>query len=81
MESPDKKNYIFICTGSDCKKNGSKKLISAVSDHLKAQKLKSSVKIIKTKCLDHCKKGPNAIIDNCLHHKVKEQEIFSLINE
>jgi NADH:ubiquinone oxidoreductase subunit E len=79
MENPDKKKYIFICTGSDCKKNGSKKLIKELSDYIKAEKSKSSVRIVKTKCLDHCKKGPNVIINNSLHHKVKEQEILSLI--
>ena len=79
MEKAHIRKYIFICTGSDCKKNGSKKLINVLSDHIKSEKLKSSVKIVKTKCLDHCKKGPNVIMDNRMYHKVKEQEIPALL--
>ena len=73
------KKYIFICTGSDCKKAGSKKIIKELSGYLKEEKLKSSVRIIKTKCMDHCKKAPNAIVDNDICHKTSVEELKSKI--
>ena len=44
--------YVFICTGKDCKRNGSKKLIKEIKS------VYPKMRVIKTKCSDHCKKGP-----------------------
>ena len=81
MESPENKKYIFICTSKDCKKNGSKQLTKSLSEEIKKAGLKSTVVIVKTKCMNHCKKGPNVIADNCLYHKVKEKELGALLNK
>ncbi|ELR73670.1 hypothetical protein C900_02074 [Fulvivirga imtechensis AK7] len=81
MESPENKKYIFICTSKDCKKNGSKLLTRSLSTEIKKAALKSSVVVVKTKCMNHCKKGPNVIVENCLYHKVKEKELEALLNK
>lgn len=81
MESPENKKYIFICTGKDCQKNGSKQLSKSFIQEVKAAGLKSAVSVIKTKCMDHCKKGPNVIVNNSLHHKVKEKELTALLDQ
>lgn len=49
---------LFMCQGSDCKKNGAKKLRKAAKKHVKNQGWKKRVNIIKTKCMDGCKRGP-----------------------
>lgn len=79
MENDKSKKYIFICTSKDCKKNGSKKLEKTLKSHVKNAGLRSSVEVIKTKCMSYCKKGPNVIVNNCLHHKVKENDLEGLL--
>ncbi|MGK7390560.1 MAG: (2Fe-2S) ferredoxin domain-containing protein [Candidatus Cyclobacteriaceae bacterium M2_1C_046] len=79
MQNSTNKKYIFICTGSDCKKAGSKKMTKELSKYLKEEKLRSSVRIIKTKCMDQCKKAPNAIADNQVYHKTSIEELKSII--
>lgn len=81
MESQRNKKYIFICTGKDCKKNGSKQLAKTIAGDIKATGQKSSVVVVKTKCMNHCKKGPNVIADNSLYHKVKEKELSALLDQ
>lgn len=80
MENGQHKKYIFICTGSDCKKNGSKLLKKALSGQMKSTGPKAPVDIIATKCIGHCKKGPNVIVDNCLYHKVKEKDLEGILS-
>lgn len=79
MENTQSKKYIFVCSSKDCKKNGSKKLEKLLSGKIKSSGLKSSAEVIKTKCMGHCKKGPNVIVNNCLHHKVKENDLDGLL--
>lgn len=81
MESAENKKYIFICSSKDCKKNGSKQLTKSLSEELKKAGLKPSVVVVKTKCLNHCKKGPNVIVEDCLYHKVKEKELGALLSK
>ncbi|MBL6447397.1 (2Fe-2S) ferredoxin domain-containing protein [Fulvivirga sp. 29W222] len=79
MENTKSTQYIFVCSAKDCKKNGSKRLEKLLSGKVKNSNLKSSVEVIKTKCMGHCKKGPNVILNNSLHHKVKENDLDSLL--
>lgn len=44
--------YVFVCTGKDCKRNGAKDLIKEIKTEY------PKMRVIKTKCSDHCKKGP-----------------------
>ena len=71
------RQYIFICTGKDCKKNGSKELLKELKKYRKGKKLR----VIKTKCMDHCKKGPNAIIDNTIYHYTTAGELITAIEK
>lgn len=68
MKNP--RELIFVCTGSDCKKAGSKKLINELKDELNTPERKGNYKLIKTRCLDMCKTAPNAIMNNCFYKKV-----------
>ena len=75
------KQYIFFCTGKDCKKNGSKELYKALPKILKEKKLRPGIRVIKTKCMDHCKKGPNVIHANKLYNKVDRQLLGDMISK
>lgn len=49
---------LFVCQGSDCKKNGAKKLRKAGKAHLADRGWKKRSVVVKTKCMDGCKRGP-----------------------
>lgn len=64
------RKFIFICTGSDCKKNGCKNLLKEAKSLIKLEDHKGKYKLVKTKCMDFCKSGPivvynNEVIKNC----------------
>ncbi|MFC5623182.1 (2Fe-2S) ferredoxin domain-containing protein [Algoriphagus winogradskyi] len=60
MKHPRK--LIFVCNGSDCKKEGAKKLSKELKNLTDQRPLKGSCKLIKTKCMDMCKTAPNVIV-------------------
>lgn len=80
MKQEHYKKFIFICTGSDCKKSGSKKLNKKLKSDIKSGGLQSAMDVIATKCMGECKKGPNIIINNCMYHKVKEQDLEGILS-
>lgn len=49
---------VFVCQGSDCKKGGSKKLRKLAKRHLRDAGMKKRSLVVKTKCMDGCKRGP-----------------------
>jgi NADH-quinone oxidoreductase subunit F len=61
---PTYRKFIFVCNGSDCKKEGCKKLQSELKDLIKLSEHKGKYKIIKTKCMDFCKSAPTVVINN-----------------
>lgn len=69
------RKFIFVCTGSDCKKNGCKSLLKEIDQLVKTDPHKGKWKIVKTKCMDFCKSGPVAVINNEL---IKRMEIEDL---
>lgn len=69
------RKFIFICNGSDCKKEGCKKLQHEVKDLVKSEDHKGKYKIVKTKCMDFCKSAPIVVINN---EVVKKADIHSL---
>ncbi|MDF9795523.1 NADH:ubiquinone oxidoreductase subunit E [Catalinimonas alkaloidigena] len=50
--------FIFVCNGKDCKKNGCKDIQKAIKSELKRTKKQKTVKLIGTKCTGKCKKAP-----------------------
>lgn len=81
MQSKNNQKFIFICGAKSCKKNGSDELKEALKEYIKFNGLKNDVRIIKTKCMDFCKAGPNVIADNQLYHKVTVQEAKVILQE
>ncbi|WKK78133.1 (2Fe-2S) ferredoxin domain-containing protein [Marivirga salinae] len=71
-------HLIFICTGKDCQKNGCEELKSELKQSFKANKIKN-VKLIKTKCMDYCKLGPNLVVNGKLLHECKNEDISTII--
>ncbi len=72
------RKLVFICTGSDCKKAGSKSLSQELKDASKDQSLRGSCKFFKTKCLDRCKSAPVVIVGD---HFIKKATCEIIVSE
>ena len=68
-----KKDFVFICTGKDCKKLGAKELV-------KSLKTDKSHRLIKTKCMDACKKAPCVIFHEAQHFKMDNEKLKDLLS-
>lgn len=58
MSKQTEQQFIFVCNGKDCKKNGCKNIQNAIKRDLKQKKKQKALKVIKTKCTGKCKKAP-----------------------
>ena len=76
--SQNQNHHIFICTGKDCKKNGCEELKTNLKKSIKAKNIKN-LKLIKTKCMDYCKLGPNLVVNGELLHNCKSEDIPEII--
>ena len=73
------KQYIFICQGKDCLKNGARELCKDLDRALKSNPVRPTCELIKTKCMDHCKDAPSVVFDNTWYGKVTEPDLMKLI--
>ncbi len=69
------RRFIFVCTGSDCKKSGCKALQKQIKELIQTEDHKGKFKVIKTKCMDFCKSAPTVVINN---EVVKKADIATL---
>ncbi len=81
MQSNNNQKYIFICGSKDCQKNGSDQVKNAFKEFIKENDLKKDVRVIKTKCMDFCKSGPNVIVQDQLYHKVSVSEAKAILKD
>jgi (2Fe-2S) ferredoxin len=58
----DYESHVFVCTGGDCKKRGSKGMKKALKEELRSEGLLSEVRIDAVDCLGLCKHGPNVVV-------------------
>ncbi len=70
------KKFVFVCAGKDCKKSGCEVIIKQLKEYHKADK---SVKVVKTKCMDWCNKGPNLVVGNKEFHKVTPKSLIDIL--
>lgn len=70
-----RRELVFVCMGSDCKKAGAKCLHKDLKESFRKEPFKGNCKLIQTKCLDHCKSAPLVIIENHFHKKTSADKI------
>ncbi|MEB2785874.1 (2Fe-2S) ferredoxin domain-containing protein [Algoriphagus persicinus] len=75
------RKLVFICIGSDCKKQGAKKLYKELKGMTDEAALKGSCKFIKTKCMDMCKTAPNVIVGDHFCKKATAETILVQIKK
>lgn len=73
------RKFIFICTGSDCKKNGCKGLLKEANALIKLDDHKGKYKLVKTKCMDFCKSGPIAVYNNEVIKKCDKETLHQVL--
>ena len=74
------RKFVFVCNGSDCKKEGCKKLQSGVKKLIGSDAHKGKYKIIKTKCMDFCKSAPVVIYEGKVLKKTKVEDVEKAIS-
>jgi len=74
-KSKAKFDFVFICLGKDCKKAGGDDLCKHYSKLKSLQGSKNRLKVIKTKCIDYCKKAPVLVADNIIHFHASENSV------
>lgn len=79
-QAPDK--VVYVCTGSKCKKKGSKEISKSLRSFAKHHNLKQ-VSVIRTHCTDNCKRGPVICFqpDNAWHFHVDEPHAIALLKK
>ncbi len=77
------RNQIMVCAGTGCTSSESPKILAAFEKEIKARKLGSEVKIIKTGCFGLCAKGPIVMIypeGTCYSH-VTVEDVPEIMDE
>jgi NADH:ubiquinone oxidoreductase subunit E len=75
------RRLVFCCTGSDCKKEGSKHLRKEISQAAKEGELKGKVQLIKTKCMDRCKSAPIIIAGDHFCKKATLEKVLDKLKK
>lgn len=75
------RKLVFVCTGSDCKKAGSKKIKKELKEAATEGTLKGHCKFFETKCMDMCKSAPVVIVDGFFCKKTEIKKIMEQIKK
>ena len=73
------REYVFLCMGEDCCKKGAERLKKSIKHLRKEDKRFKNLQVVKTYCMDQCKKGPNLIIHDKMYHDVSD--LIELLKE
>ncbi|MDF2158255.1 (2Fe-2S) ferredoxin domain-containing protein [Algoriphagus sp. CAU 1675] len=76
-----KRQLVFVCSGSDCKKSGGKEIRKDLKEALKTAPLKGNFKLIQTKCLDMCKSAPLVIFEDHFFKKASSEEVIQKVKK
>ena len=76
------RKQILVCGGTGCTSSGSRKVITALEDELKAQNV-TDVLIVKTGCFGLCALGPIMIVypEGCFYSQVKPENMKRIVDE
>ncbi|TFV97485.1 (2Fe-2S) ferredoxin domain-containing protein [Algoriphagus kandeliae] len=76
-----KRELVFVCTGSDCKKAGAKAIRKHLKEDLKSGPLKGQCKLIQTKCMDLCKSAPVVIVGDHFCKKTDAEKVATILKK
>ncbi|SEJ74002.1 Thioredoxin-like [2Fe-2S] ferredoxin [Cyclobacterium xiamenense] len=73
-----RRKFIFVCLGSDCKSNKAKSFAEDIGSIIHSGSFRGKYKLVKTKCMDCCKSGPVAVVNDQL---IKKGDLKQLVEE
>lgn len=75
------RQLVFICSGSDCKKAGSKKIRKELKYAATEGSLKGHCKFFQTKCMDMCKSAPVVVVESHFCKKTDAKSVMAQIKK
>lgn len=79
----DYDSHVFVCSGSECKKRGSKGLRKALRSELRASGILGDTRVDTVDCLGLCKHGPNITVypKGTWYLGLKEAEVPEVVEQ
>lgn len=79
----DYDSHVFICSGGDCKKRGSKGLRKALRSELGASGIFGDIRVDNVDCLGLCKHGPNITVypEGTWYLGLKEADVPEVVEQ
>lgn len=76
-------SHVFVCSGGDCKKRGSKGVRKAIKDEIKDSGMRGEIRLDSVGCLGLCKHGPNAIVypEGTWYVGLTEEDVPEVVEE
>lgn len=70
-----------ICLGSSCFSRGNRDVVMYIKDYLRKNHLDDKVVFRGARCLGHCSKGPNMVINGTIIHGVTLEVAEKIMEE
>jgi NADH:ubiquinone oxidoreductase subunit E len=76
----ERKKFIFVCSGKDCKKNGAGYFSKTIKNAMGEVNFKGKFKLVKSNCMDCCKSGPVAVMGQQLIKKGDVEKLVDILS-
>jgi NADH:ubiquinone oxidoreductase subunit E len=81
MSDEKKKMQITLCMGSSCYPRGNEDNLKIIQHYIEVHDLNETVELAGHRCQDHCKRGPNLMVNGNLHNDVSTAVLPALLRE
>ncbi|MDL2276886.1 NADH-quinone oxidoreductase subunit NuoF [Breznakia sp. OttesenSCG-928-G09] len=83
VEGSKYRKQIVVCAGTGCTSSGSKKVLEAIDEGLKREKLEDDILVVKTGCFGLCALGPVVIVypEGVFYSQVTPEHMDRIIKE
>jgi len=73
--------HVLVCGGTGCSSSGSKEIIPALKDKLKARGMDTEIKVVETGCHGLCELGPLVIVypEGVFYVRVKPDDVDEIV--
>ncbi len=77
------RKQVLVCGGTGCTSSGSKKVVAALENALKAQGIDKEILVVKTGCFGLCALGPIMIVypEGCFYSQVTPEGVERIVEE
>ncbi|NEM83777.1 NADH-quinone oxidoreductase subunit F, partial [Escherichia coli] len=77
------RSHILCCGGTGCTSSGSKEIIAAFEENIKANGLEDEVKVVMTGCFGLCALGPVVIVypEGTFYSRITVDDVKEIVDE